>query len=196
MPITFDKKIGQYRDAKGRFVSDSQVQTQVTKLVNSTEQNFKSFAKDLNSGNINLAEFQIRFADELKTAHSLAASIGIGGRNQMNPSDWALVGSSIKEQYQFLNEFARDIENKRLSPNQLEFRAGLYSKAIHSTFHKFAKRLKGSVGKTMSRRVLHARESCPDCAEWANKGFVPIEEQPAIGALACKVFCLCSLEYQ
>lgn len=194
--ITFDNKVGQYRDANGRFVSDSQVQLQITKLVNSSEQNFKSFAKDLNQGNIKLAEFQIRFADELKTVHSLAASVGVGGRNQMRLSDWGLVGNSIKEQYQFLNKFARDIENRRLSPNQIEFRAGLYSKAIHSTFHQFVKRLKGSVGKTKSRRVLHARESCPDCEEWANKGFVAIEDQPAIGALACKVFCLCSLEYQ
>lgn len=196
MSITFDKNSGHYRTAGGRVISDAQINQQINNMVEASERNFRAISQNLTSGKINLAEFQVQFAEAVKTGHLVAAAVGAGGRNQMTVSDWGSVGAAVKEQYQFLNRFAREIEHGRLSSNQIEFRAGLYSKSIRSIYMKSQKKLKGSVGKSQCARILHARESCLACARWAAKGFVDIDEQPPIGGLMCKDFCLCTLEYR
>lgn len=195
MPITFDNKTGQYRDAKGRFISASKVHHEINKTVYKLENDLRSISRNLNQGKINLAEWQIQTAAKLKTAHLTAAAIGKGGRKQMTTSDWGKAGAAIREQYKFLNNFAREIERGKLSPNQIVFRSVSYAKAIRETFYKQEIELKKKAGYLYCRRILHAAESCVECESWASKGWVPIDEQPPIGGLICRNFCRCELEY-
>lgn len=195
MPITFDKSIGRYRDSRGRFVSASRVHLEVNRTVAKLENDLRSISRNLNQGKINLAEWQIQTSAKLKTAHLAAAAIGKGGRKQMTVSDWGKAGAAIREQYSFLNNFSREIEKGRVSPNQIEFRSASYAKAIRETFYKQEIDLKKKAGLLYCRRILHAAESCPECDSWAKKGWVSIEEQPSIGGLVCRNFCRCELEY-
>lgn len=196
MIFDFDKSQGFYKDGRGRKIPASRIHLEINKTVNKLERELRTIAKKLNTGKINLAEWQIQTAEKLKTAHILAAAIGKGGRREMKPSDWGKVGALIREQYKYLNNFAREIERGKLSPNRLEFRAASYSKAVRETFYKQEIEIRKSAGFLFCRRILHALESCPECSSWAAKGFVPIDEQPAVGGLVCKNFCRCSLEYQ
>lgn len=196
MLITYDEKSARYRDERGRFVSEKQVRATVEKTVSTLEDNLRGLARNLHAGKINLAEFQIQAAEKIKSAHIVATAIGKGGREQLTPSDWGKLGSTIREQYKFLNNFVREIEAGRLSPAQIEHRASLYAKAPRSNFFKNEKTAKLAAGFAFAKRILNAAESCSECAAWASKGFIPIEEQPEIGSLVCKSFCKCAFEYK
>lgn len=195
MSITFDKSKARFRDAKGRFISASRVHHEINKTSYKLEQNLRSIARQFNQGKINLPAFQIQMVEQIKIGHILTSTIGGGGRNQMTVSDWGKVGVQIREQYKFLNNFAREIEKGKLSANKIEFRAASYSKAVRESFYKQEIKIRKDAGFLFCRRILHATESCPECVFWATKGFVPIEEQPPIGGLVCKNFCRCDLEY-
>ena len=195
MPITFDKSTGRFRDANGRFVAASRVHHEINKTVNKLENDLRLISSNLNQGKINLPEWQIQTANKLKIAHLSAAAIGKGGRKQMKVADWGKAGAAIREQYKFLNNFAREIERGKLSPNQISFRSASYAKAVRETFYKQEIELKKEAGFLYCRRILHAAESCVECFAWAAKGWVPIDEQPPIGGLLCRNFCRCELEY-
>lgn len=195
MPITFDKSAARFRDENGLFLADNFVRGTVERTTLTLEADLRAAAADLINNRINIAEFQTRAASSLKIAHILNASIGKGGRRQMTQTDWGLLGAKIREQYKFLNNFASEIEAGLVLPAQIENRIALYSKAARSVYFKFEKLTKTEIGLLFARRVLNAFENCKDCAYWASRGFIPIEEQPEIGSLICKSFCKCWFEY-
>ncbi|HRH45816.1 MAG TPA: hypothetical protein PKY82_29510 [Pyrinomonadaceae bacterium] len=195
MPITFDKSTGRFRNERGRFISNSEVHLEINRTVVKLERNLRLISQNLNQKKITLAEWQIQTAKTLKTAHLVVAAIGQGGRKRMTNSDWGKAGALIREQYKFLNNFARQIERGKLSANKIEFRAASYSKAIRESFYKKEVEIRKQAGFSFCRRILNSMESCPQCSDWAGRGFVPIEEQPPIGGLVCGSFCRCELEY-
>lgn len=180
----------------GKFVSKKQIRASVDKTVEILRLDMRGLGKQLAMNKITLPEFQIQMRDKLKTAHSLTASIGRGGRKQMTNSDWATVGNNLKKQYGYLNKFALGLENGTISTASIESRAAAYAMSIREPFYKQQTKAEKLSGRTKCRRVLHAKESCSECASWAGRGFVEIDEQPDIGELICGNFCRCEIEYQ
>ena len=194
--MIFDRKTNQFRAANGRFIRREAIRAEIEKAVDVVGRKAETIAKDLNAGKINLPEFQIRMKENLKSAHILSASVSKGGYRSMSPSDWSKVGNELKKQYAYLNKYARDIELGRVSPVQIENRAKSYSNAIRAVYANGEKEAFKSIGKTEARRALHSLESCSECASWAAKGWVGIDEIAPLGSLICKIWCRCSLEYR
>ncbi len=194
--ITFDKSANRYRIPNGQFISRATVRREINKAVDKTSKMMRQVGKDFNAGKINLPEFQIQMADLVKGINILTASIGRGGKNMMRPNDWGTVGAKVREQYKYLNKFARDIELGKVSPVQIENRAGLYAKQSRAGYFRAEMDVAIDAGLTEARRIQNSKEGCPGCDHYASVGWIPIEEMPNIGELECKGFCLCVLEYR
>lgn len=196
MPFfTYDKKSARFRDSNGRFITAEKVQGQIQKLTDKLEKDFRSSAKQLNQGKINIAEFQNQMKDLIKSSHTIAGAVAGGGRAHLSQSDWGKIGAKVREQYKFLNQFARDIENGRVSPAQIEHRASTYKDAVRLFFAEIELQKQLEIDSE-AKRELHATESCTDCISWAAKGWIKTKEMAPLGTLICKRFCKCTIKYR
>lgn len=195
MPITYDKLTKQYYDEKG-ILPLRKVIDIVDKVALKTKKEMKSVAMKLTSNKINRAEFEIQMSELLKQAHILVSGIAKGGRLQMTARDWGKVGNNLKTQYGFLNGFERKIANNKLSDQQIIYRAQLYSASVRIAFFTTLQEEKKGENEPKVRRVLNAAESCGDCINYANMGFVALSEMPEIGDSECSYFCKCEIEFE
>lgn len=138
---------------------------------------FKDAQKDLlvehtraySDGKIDAAQWESQCRETIKTAAIDQYVAGRGGRGEMTQADWGRVGQYTREQYQYLNGMAGDLEG--LSPAQREARIQMY---VESTDRMFER------------------------ARAAEKG-IPIDRLPALpgdGSTQCLVNCQCHWEYE
>lgn len=192
--ITYDKKTARFRDKNGRFLSRESVRAQIEATVEKVGRKNRDLTVKLNQKEITVSEWKKQMKENIKTLHTLSASVGKGGRRQMTKVDWGKVGSEIKKQYKYLDKFATDL--KTISPKMAEHRASLYARNARTAYADMEKRANRDAGKNLSRRIIRSSETCSECSSWASKGFIDADEQPAIGSLLCRTNCRCSLEYR
>lgn len=72
----------------------------------------------------------------VKTATIDEYILGRGGRWQMTPSDWGRTGQMIREQYQYIQRFAGDILDGKLTPAQMLARAQMYGQCGTEAYEK------------------------------------------------------------
>lgn len=196
MPFRYYKNINRYRAPNGRFISPRKVRSEIDKTIETAASRMKQSAQKFNEGKINLPQFQIEMAELVKSSHIVAGTTAAGGKEQMQSKDWGEIGRALKEQYKFLNNFARQISREQVSPAQIENRAKSYAQSARLVYE--TKQRAQAVGSDMvkARRILHAAEHCEPCVSWARKGFVDVESLPPIGSLTCGYRCRCHVEYQ
>jgi hypothetical protein len=85
-------------------------------------------AESLRTGRITLNMWQEEMKLLLRQLHTGATAIGVGGWEQATSRDWGKVGPILKEQYRYLQGFARAIYDKRdtISLAAIQARAHLY----------------------------------------------------------------------
>jgi len=196
---TWDARAGRYADTKtGKYVAFRAVKDELGKVQEQSSANMRVISERLQAGQINLTEWRAQMAQEIKTAHGAAAAAAKGGWAQMSQSDWGYVGSQVRKQYEFLDNFARQISTGEQPLNgRFLVRAEMYGDAAAATFEQERRRYQETSNlMTEERRVTTAKESCPDCAEWAGWGWRPIGTLPRIGASICRVNCQCHFEYR
>ena len=62
----------------------------------------------------------------IKNEHLAQYMVGRGGKAQMTPRDYGIIGAILKEQYRYLDGFAADLAAGKLTPAQAIARARLY----------------------------------------------------------------------
>jgi len=197
MPYKFDKNRNRYRAPNGRFISPQKIRTEIDAVIETSEKRMRTAARNFNDGKINLPAFQIEMRDLLKSTHIIAGTIATGGKAQMLAKDWGEVGRGLKEQYKFLNNFARQISQGRVSAAQIENRARSYAASGRVAYERKVMIMQTDNAETkLARRVLSVAEHCQPCVSWARKGFVAIETLPPLGSLTCRSHCRCRFEYQ
>lgn len=195
MPITHNRKTNRFTIG-GKVYSPRDVRRQIDKLFEIVKSDMRGLGEALTTGGIDLSTFQILMAEKLRISHGLAASVGKGGREAMALSDWGKVGGGLKKQYGYLNNLARQIELGKVSDVQLINRAGAYSHGVRLAFYGLATVAEKANGAEYARRIINSKEGCPECATYADFGWIPVEEMPEIGSLICGVFCLCEVEFK
>lgn len=194
--MEFDTQYGLYRDGFLYF-THGEIRAEIDRLRAHFIRQSRSIARQLFNGEISIADFQIALRDLLKESTIISSSIGYGGLEQMTPERWGTVGAYLRKQYAFLNEFGRQIEQgKVIVEAQFTRRAQLYADSLRAIYFRGEVETAKLAGYRQSRRILNALESCRQCREWAQKGFVELELQPPIGSLICGQFCRCELEYR
>lgn len=194
---TWDSRLrggsGGYRsEATGRIVARAEVTAQLERVMTASRDNMRAVTQRYLDGELTLPAFQTQMAQEIKTAHVVAAAAAKGGWDRMTPSDWGLVGQRVRSEYGYLRNYAREIASGQQPLNgSMLVRSGMYADAAHTTYAQIRARQAADAGLREQRRILHARESCNGCIGVAALGWQPLGSLPQIGSQECRSHCKC-----
>lgn len=200
MPLKYDQRAGQYRNLEtGRFVSRQGVLSEVGKEGDRLKFRLAGHARVLVSGKIDLREFQIRIADDLKASSIRMTGLASGGVKRIQRNQYLSIGRELQDQYRRLAKFGRDIADGKLTEKQIIQRARLYSNASTKVFFDAEKFVKSQTGFNAAKRDLDPQaQHCPSCLSYSTNGrFLPVNQVVAPGAnCECRGNCRCRITYR
>jgi hypothetical protein len=88
----------------------------------------------LADGAITLDQWQGSVREAIKAAHLQATIIGHGGRSGMGSAEYGRVGQRLRQEYAYLQGFARDLLDQRISGPMAAARIGLYAQSVRGSF--------------------------------------------------------------
>jgi hypothetical protein len=189
---------GRYRDLRtGRFLPPATVRRELDAYLANSGDAVKALAEQLRGGQINLADWQTAMRQQIKMTQLNAQAAAVGGYNNMTPADYGRVGQRVRQQYGFLQEFARQIETgeQRLD-GTLARRAELYIKTGRATYYDGVSPAAVEAGATHIRSRLNPADHCEECVFFDGKWFaLGSELWVPTGLRECRGNCRCSEEY-
>jgi hypothetical protein len=194
---SYDRNSGRYRDERGRFLSEKSVQTLVDGRIDRLDSSLRRFTRMLADGAITLDQWQGSVREAIKAAHLQAAIIGHGGRSGMGSAEYGRVGQRLRQEYAYLQGFARDLLDQRISGPMAAARIGLYAQSVRGSFWEGASIRKEQQGFGLMQRILDpSAQHCSDCVGYAARGVVSIGSVPLPGQrCACRARCRCTVRY-
>jgi len=194
---SYDRKVGRYRNEKGQFLSKKAVGAIVDGRISKLEQQLKSFTEKLVNSSITLEQWQGSVREAIKIAHIQVATIGYGGKAEMGRSEYGRIGQRLRSEYTYLQGFARDLIDGRISAPMAMARIGLYAQSARGSYWQGTEMKEQQRGFSMMRRVLDDQAvHCQDCIGYAARGMVPIGSVPMPGVrCACGARCKCTVKY-
>ena len=182
----------------GKFVSSASVHDALETVMDASAIRMNKLTQSLIDGEISLASWQSSMMEQIKITHISSAALSQGGWAQMTQSDWGATGQLIRQQYDYLRNYAADIASgKQALDGRALVRSDLYADAANGTFWEMDKRGHLADGYDEGRRVLEpGADHCDDCEEYASEGWMPIDEIPEIGNSQCMTRCRCEIEYR
>lgn len=124
-----------------------------------------TLSKGLMAGDISIQEWVLGFRRTLKQSYIQQYLLGRGGRNVMTQADWGRLGGILQRQYGFMQNFAKDIIDGKLSPAQVNARMKLY---FESSTQAFERAKVAAIGLTLPQYPGDGRTQCrSNCkCEW------------------------------
>jgi hypothetical protein len=190
----FNEVAGRYISlSTGRFVPFLEVRDALDVVIEASGSRMNALTDQLINEQISLAEWQIGMMEEIKISHTAAAASARGGWAQMSPSDWGATGRLIRDQYDFLRNFANEIATgKQRLDGTARVRTQLYAQAPRGTFEEMRRRYERLMnGMEEERRVLGEADHCQSCLDAAALKWQPIGTLPRIGDSLCLTNCHC-----
>lgn len=196
MAYAFDPKSGRYRDTTtGRWLSRDAVIDMAGKSLAASANAADELAALVSSGALTPADFGLLARTEIKNEYITQYLLGIGGREQMTPSDWGTIGRMLRDQYHpYLDGFIQDIADGKLTEAQIQARFRMYIDSAHQAYEKAAQKTARKAGFTEERWILDAEaEHCDDCVAYAGQEWQPIGTfpDPGDGSTTCLTNCRC-----
>ena len=194
--FTWEKRERRYRNkATGKFISPNTVKALTLRRIELVTEELKIIGGLLSDGKITLGTWQKETAGVLKVLHAQQYLIGVGGSANIQKQDYLAIGRKLKEQYNFLRNFAIDL-NRGMSLAQFRHRLSLYAKAAKGSFFAGQRTAAKRSGKTYVIRQLGEAEHCVECESYATQGMVPIDEAILpTEKCSCGPNCHCQLLY-
>ena len=194
---SYDRNSGRYRDEKGRFLSQASVEKLVDARIDKLEASLKRFTRMLSNGNITLDQWEASVREAIKGAHIQAAIVGYGGKDQMGSGEYGRIGQRLRSEYAYLQGFALDLLEQRVSAPMATARIGLYAQSVRGSYWQGTELRKQQQGYGLMRRILDPQaQHCQDCIDHAARGLAPIGSLPMPGQrCACRARCKCRVEY-
>jgi hypothetical protein len=192
----WEPRASRYRDSRGRFVPATAVRAELDKSIEQSGQTVRALSEQLQRGEINLRQWQLGMIDEIRSSQLAAIASSKGGFAQMTQADYGWAGQRIREQYSYLDNFARQIASgeQRLD-GTFPMRAEQYVKASRASHEAMRRREAGKRGDTLERSLLHPADHCDQCVSEAGRGWVPIGELIPVGSRTCMNNCRCTTEF-
>ena len=147
----------------------------LTAIADATVDALTRLTERLYSGQINLVQWSLGVAGELKDAHIANALIGAGA-DSMNLGQLARTGGTLADEYRHLFEFAKGIADGSVSEAQALARVAQYGKATQQDYW---------------REYAQAQEKLD---AWA--GLPVLTQSPGDGGTQCRGNCNCTLGSQ
>jgi hypothetical protein len=194
---SFDKAANRYRDERGRFLSAKSVQALVDGRIGKLDTTLRRYTRMLVDGSITLDQWQGSMREAIKAAHIQATIIGNGGRESMGSAEYGRIGQRLRQEYAYLQQFASDLLEQRVSAPMALARASLYANSVRGSFWEGQSIRQEKQGYGLMQRVLDpGAQHCQDCLDYAARGIVPIGSVPLPGQrCACRARCRCFVRF-
>lgn len=196
----------------GRMVAARDLVADLRRMHDASADLFARLAVEAVQGRITPAVFQQALMDELRNLYNATSALAVGGWRNMTPTIWGRNGHILRDEYQYLANFAQAIANGELTEAEAAARARLYvGKAYSRYWDEEMRRLQASGIFTEYRwRTVKDAEVCTGvmgpfgatrlgCQELELRDWQPIGSfgtVPGAGATACLGNCRCWLEYR
>ena len=186
-----------YHDARtGRIIPQPSVDALLNDALQRAATDARALTEQLRAGELAIQDWQQAMADMVKQATLTAQALAKGGWDNLTLADEGAAAARIADQLGYLQRYAAQLANGEIPlDGRLGRRSELYVEGARPHYQNTRLDSMRANGVTRARRILHATESCPDCIEYADHDWYPIDEMPAIGDSACGSRCLCSVEY-
>jgi hypothetical protein len=190
----FDPRLGstgRYRDlATGQTIAGETILKLVDDIVDRTIDNPVTVLNTmLADKRLSVADWEASFARQIKNAYSQQAMLAAGGRDQMTQQYWGSLGTPLKEQYDYLAEFAKEIVDKRLSAAQIEARTKMYISSSREAYWRIRDIQAKAGGMTQEQWVTVGDGTvCDSCVEAGQMGWMHLGYfgQPGSGTVIKK----------
>lgn len=162
MPFVFDGRVGNYRDTEtGRTTSRSRLLELVRDDIARSSRRIGEFTGELNNNQLSVGNWQRAMIAEIKGLHIRAATLAAGGQNGLNNRILGATGRRLRQEYDAIKKFARQVELGELSPAQIQARAKSYTRQAITAFSTSELITRTDNGAVTARRQLDpAAEHC------------------------------------
>lgn len=175
----FDTNSQRYRDkSSGKFISQTRVRELTKKRIVQAAEDTQVIGDLLAQGKITVPTWEAATRDAIKQLHIQQYLLGIGGKQNMSQQDYGILGNAIQKQYEFLNNFAKELTTQGMSEAQFKARLNLYLNASRSSFERAQLESHRRSGYLWEKRLRTKTESCNPCIEYAARGWQPIGTLP------------------
>ncbi len=193
--IRYENSTERWRDTStGRFIPQATVADEMFRHSDATHSTLEALTRQLYAGDIQLAQWQVAIASELKNAHLAQAMFAAGGRANMGFAEFGRVGQTLREQYAYLDKFAQEIANGTVSEAMALSRVSHYGdSAKQSYWGEYAERSSGLLDWILG---AYDERNCNLCPQYAADSPFTKETLPAFpadGTTPCKGRCRCRL---
>lgn len=197
-PYVWSLRAGRYRDPKtGRFVSLKQVREAIDKALERAELEGRQLALRYRDGTISLIAWELGMRQLAKDVTLYSAAAAKGGWAQLSPNDLNNIGSHLKDQFEFLREFGKQLSTgKQALDGRFLQRADMYIRDGRALYHMIELEEHAVRGFKQYRNVLHSNDRCDGCIRETGRGFVPLGELVPIGSRDCRGNDKCSYQYE
>ena len=134
---------------------------------------------------------------DLKNLYIQNYLLGRGGKAQLTPADYGSIGGMLKEQYRYLDNFAKELVAGTVTPAQAAMRAEMYARSAKEAHERGKARAWGEAADIERWIVAPMLEHCEDCLAFEAQGWQPRGNFPFPGAgeTRCLTNCGCHKEY-
>lgn len=183
----------------GRAVPPSRIRQVFQRRQDDARERMRDIGRRWAEGEISEAQFILDMRREIKRGHIQGMLLSVGGRENATQADYGRAGQRLRQEYQFLREFAAEARDR--SPAYVANRAGYYAgsnmgNAMVDAGLASAKR----AGMTQKRRVgPNDQHTCPTCRREIAAGWVDIDRAGWLlghrGDTECQANDRCLIEY-
>lgn len=189
-----------YRDETGRVVTAEQVREWVLESIRKSGDAVTELARLLAEGKLSLEDWRRLMRQEIKDQYVALFLLGLGGLALLTLDDILLLAELLREQFAFLDNFAREAE--LLSEAQIGARARNYIRSSEAAFWSARQRAAVAAGMEKVKWTLTPAEHCEDCMAFAVMGWQRSADNPyggavpKSGATRCLFNCACILLFR
>jgi len=90
----------------------------------------------VSNGMMNPRDWHEMMREEIKREYIREYMLGRGGRGSMTQVDWGSVGGMLADQYRYLKDFAKLVEEGKLSEAQIRARSAMYINSAREGFER------------------------------------------------------------
>ena len=196
--MRYDTRSGAYIRDNGVRVPKTQILSILPREQRILERKLENHTKQLLNGTIDPFTWERRVKSDLKQSHLKMVALGSGGKEGITARHKGQVGAALRQEYNLLFDFRKEIQRGKLSDKQVLARAKSYSRSVSQSYYRSEQLSRAQGGATLGRRVLDVNaKHCPQCPGYVTNGFVPIDEIVPPGTRCdCRGNCKCTVVYR
>lgn len=195
--IRYNSRAGRYT-RNGQFVAEREIDALAIVEKNILSRKLEGLTNRLVNGNIDLPTWESEFARTLKDSHIRMTVLATGGRDRTGLNSYGIAGRHLKQEYGYLHNFAQQLFEGNLSPQQAIARSKLYAQSAVQTYYDAYHYNKIREDFKMAWRTLDLfAKHCNSCPKYRTNGFVPIRDIVPKGmGCECRGNCRCQIRYR